>query len=125
MNIAEDTVQDVDTRKRKGKLVSKVITLAHGGGGKAMRDLIDDVFVQAFSNPALNTLEDQARFNLSDLAIYGDRLAMTTDSYVIDPIFFPGGLPSSAATRVARATAARRRGWSTITFPLEACSSRQ
>ena len=34
-----------DTRKRKGKLVSKVITLAHGGGGKAMRDLIDDVFM--------------------------------------------------------------------------------
>ncbi|HIG65540.1 MAG TPA: hydrogenase expression/formation protein HypE [Methyloprofundus sp.] len=84
-------LEEVDSRRRKGKLVSKVITLAHGGGGKAMRDLIDDVFVDAFSNPALNTLEDQARFELSDLAKYGDRLAMTTDSYVIDPIFFPGG----------------------------------
>ncbi|WDE00958.1 hydrogenase expression/formation protein HypE [Thalassomonas actiniarum] len=91
MNIAQETEQEVDSRKRKGKLVSKVITLAHGGGGKAMRDLIDDVFVQAFSNPVLNTLEDQARFHLSDLATEGDRLAMTTDSYVIDPIFFPGG----------------------------------
>jgi len=79
------------TRLRQGKLVSSVITLAHGGGGKAMRDLIDDVFINAFSNSSLNTLEDQARFQLSDLAQYGDRLAMTTDSYVIDPIFFPGG----------------------------------
>lgn len=78
-------------RQRKRKLVSNVITLAHGGGGKAMRDLIDDVFLEAFDNPVLDTLEDQARFNLSDLALYGDRLAMTTDSYVIDPIFFPGG----------------------------------
>jgi len=81
----------LSTRKRRGKLVSSVITLAHGGGGKAMRDLIDDVFVSAFDNDALNTLEDQARFNLRDLAQYGDRLAFTTDSYVIDPIFFPGG----------------------------------
>lgn len=78
-------------KKRHGKLISPVITLAHGGGGKAMRDLIDDVFIEAFDNEALNTLEDQARFQLSDLQQYGDRLAMTTDSYVIDPLFFPGG----------------------------------
>jgi hydrogenase expression/formation protein HypE len=79
------------TKKRHGKLLSPIVTLAHGGGGKAMRDLIDDVFVEAFSNAALNTLEDQARFSLKELANYGDRLAMTTDSYVVDPIFFPGG----------------------------------
>ncbi len=98
MNIDESAVLErpvikkkQDTRIRQGKLASKVITLAHGGGGKAMRDLIDDVFIEAFSNPVLNTLEDQARFELSDLAKLGDRLAMTTDSYVIDPIFFPGG----------------------------------
>lgn len=96
MNIAEKKPDDdahnvTDTRVRQGKLVSKVITLAHGGGGKAMRDLIDDVFIEAFSNPTLNTLEDQARFSLAELAQQGDRLAMTTDSYVIDPIFFPGG----------------------------------
>lgn len=78
-------------KKRHGKLVSQVITLAHGGGGKAMRDLIDDVFIEAFDNEALNTLEDQARFSLSDLQQHGDRLALTTDSYVIDPLFFPGG----------------------------------
>lgn len=89
--VAPAKTEAEDTRIRKGKLSSKTITLAHGGGGKAMRDLIDDVFIEAFNNPVLNTLEDQARFQLSDLAKYGDRLAMTTDSYVIDPIFFPGG----------------------------------
>jgi len=80
-----------DHRIRHGKLAGDIITLAHGGGGKAMRDLIDDVFINEFSNPVLNALEDQARFSLADFAEYGDRLAMTTDSYVIDPIFFPGG----------------------------------
>ena len=89
---SEEEVKSAETtRVRRGKLVSKVITLAHGGGGKAMRDLIDDVFIEAFDNPILNTLEDQARFSLADLAQYGDRLALTTDSYVIDPLFFPGG----------------------------------
>lgn len=89
LKVAEDA--STSTKVRHGKLVSKVITLAHGGGGKAMRDLIDDVFINAFDNPSLNTLEDQARFQLADLATMGDRLALTTDSYVIDPIFFPGG----------------------------------
>jgi hydrogenase expression/formation protein HypE len=67
------------------------VTLAHGGGGKAMRDLIDDVFVSAFDNPVLDPLEDQARIALAELSGYGDRLAFTTDSYVVDPLFFPGG----------------------------------
>ncbi len=77
--------------RRRGKLSSSVITLAHGGGGKAMRDLIDDVFVEAFDNPELNGLEDQARVYLAQLQRGGDRLALTTDSYVVDPLFFPGG----------------------------------
>ncbi len=72
-------------------LRADTITLAHGSGGKAMRDLIDDVFVNGFDNEHLAPLEDQARFMLSDLASLGDRLAMTTDSYVVDPLFFPGG----------------------------------
>lgn len=75
---------------RDGVHVPKV-TLAHGGGGKAMRDLIDDVFVQAFDNPMLAPLEDQARILLSDLASHGDRLAFTSDSFVVDPLEFPGG----------------------------------
>jgi len=75
----------------RNKLRCKTITLAHGSGGKAMRDLIDDIFVTAFDNPELDTLEDQARFDLAALNALGDRLAMTTDSYVVDPLFFPGG----------------------------------
>src|SRR5580700_7548722 len=67
------------------------VNLAHGGGGRAMRDLIEDVFVSTFDNPTLAALEDQAVFALADLAVHGDRLAFTTDSYVVDPLFFPGG----------------------------------
>ncbi len=78
-------------RRPLGKVHVRTVTLAHGGGGKAMKDLIDDVFVAAFDNAALAPLEDQARFDLAELARHGDRLAFTTDSFVVDPIFFPGG----------------------------------
>ena len=77
--------------RRRGRVRGNTITLSHGSGGKAMRDLIDDVFLGAFDNPVLAPLEDQARFALGELARGGDRLAFTTDSYVIDPLFFPGG----------------------------------
>ena len=73
------------------KLRADTITLAHGSGGKAMRDLIDDVFVGGFDNAQLTELEDQARFDLAGLTQLGNRLAMTTDCYVVDPLFFPGG----------------------------------
>ena len=56
-----------------------------------MKDLIDDVFVEAFDNDALAPLEDQARFDLASLVAFGDRLAFTTDAFVVDPLFFPGG----------------------------------
>jgi hydrogenase expression/formation protein HypE len=56
-----------------------------------MHDLIEDVFLGAFDNPVLATLEDQARLSLADLARHGDRLAFTTDSYVVNPLEFPGG----------------------------------
>lgn len=74
-----------------GRLFVPKVTLAHGGGGKAMKDLIDDVFVEAFDNAALAPLEDQARFDLASFCAYGDRLAFTTDAFVVDPLFFPGG----------------------------------
>jgi hydrogenase expression/formation protein HypE len=77
--------------RRLGKVSVGTVTLAHGGGGKAMKDLIDDVFVAAFDNQTLAPLEDQARFDLAELAAHGDRLAFTTDSFVVDPLFFPGG----------------------------------
>jgi hydrogenase expression/formation protein HypE len=77
--------------RRSGRLTSATITLAHGGGGKAMRDLIDDVFIAAFDNPAMGDLDDQARLEIADLVRDGGRLAFTTDAYVVDPIVFPGG----------------------------------
>jgi hydrogenase expression/formation protein HypE len=77
--------------RRLGKVNVPTVTLAHGGGGKAMKDLIDDVFVAAFDNEALAPLEDQARFDFAALAAHGDRLAFTTDSFVVDPLIFPGG----------------------------------
>ncbi|MEO8327406.1 MAG: hydrogenase expression/formation protein HypE, partial [Nitrospirota bacterium] len=62
------------------------IRLAHGGGGYLMQTLIHEIFLQAFSNPFLNTLQDSAIIPALD-----GRLAMTTDSYVVQPLFFPGG----------------------------------
>ena len=69
----------------------KTVTLSHGGGGKAMKDLIAEVFVAAFDNPLLAPLDDQARVPMALLGEYGDRLAFTTDSFVVDPLEFPGG----------------------------------
>ncbi len=78
-------------RKRSGVLRAETINMSHGGGGKAMRDLIEDVFIGGFDNDELSLLEDQARIELSAFTALGDRLALTTDSYVVDPIFFNGG----------------------------------
>lgn len=75
---------------RQRKVRDTHINLAHGSGGKAMRDLIDDIFVKNFDNPILSQLEDQANFDLLQLTKLGNRLAFTTDSYVVDPLFFPG-----------------------------------
>src|ERR1035441_9138194 len=64
----------------------KQIVLGHGSGGKLTADLIDKIFLPAFRNPILDKLDDQAV-----LTIAGARLAFTTDSFVVPPIFFPGG----------------------------------
>lgn len=69
----------------------EIITMAHGSGGKAMHRLIDQLFVANFDGLKSTPLEDQARLSLADMAAFGDRLAFTTDSYVVDPLFFPGG----------------------------------
>lgn len=69
----------------------KTVQIAHGSGGQAMQQLINDLFMRAFANPWLAEQEDQARIALSSLTASGDRLAFSTDSYVIDPLFFPGG----------------------------------
>jgi len=62
------------------------IVLGHGSGGKLSAQLIEQVFVPAFSNPLLEKLDDQAIFQ-----IQGARLAFTTDAFVVTPLFFPGG----------------------------------
>ncbi len=67
------------------------VTLAQGSGGRAMQKLIATLFMAAFDNPLLATQEDQARIPLHLLNESGDRLAFSTDSYVIDPLSFPGG----------------------------------
>ena len=62
------------------------ITLDHGGGGRASRELVHSFFLPRFANPFLERLDDSAVVDLPP-----GRLALTTDCYVVDPIFFPGG----------------------------------
>lgn len=62
------------------------VQLGHGSGGKMMNDLISNLFVWAFNNPTLSAMNDQA-----ELQINGSRIAFSTDSFVVDPLFFPGG----------------------------------
>lgn len=71
--------------------MSEQITLAHGSGGKAMQQLINTLFMQHFENSTLSQQEDQARIPIAPLAISNSHLAYSTDSFVIDPLFFTGG----------------------------------
>lgn len=64
------------------------VNLAHGGGGRAMRDLIEEVFTAVFQPPGR---DDQARLMQDALQVPGARLAFTTDGYVVAPMEFPGG----------------------------------
>jgi hydrogenase expression/formation protein HypE len=63
------------------------VLMAHGGGGRLMHRLLEDVFGRAFGNPILDTRHDSAQFAVPP----GRRLALTTDSYVVHPLIFPGG----------------------------------
>lgn len=62
------------------------VQMAHGGGGRLSQQLMDDIFMPAFANAALGARHDGAR-----LEIGGLHLAFSTDSYVVRPLFFPGG----------------------------------
>ncbi|SDM82185.1 hydrogenase expression/formation protein HypE [Allokutzneria albata] len=73
-------------RGRRPVVREKLITLAHGAGGKATQTLIEAIFLEAFRNPLLEPLGDAA-----ELAVGTSRLALTTDSFVVTPLFFPGG----------------------------------
>ena len=73
-------------RARKARVKERRITLSHGAGGKATHNLIEAIFLDAFRNPELEQLSDAAAVRVGDT-----RLAFTTDSYVVSPLFFPGG----------------------------------
>ena len=62
------------------------VDMSHGAGGRAMGRLIEDIFLAAFDNPWLRAADDQAAFD-----VVAGRMAMTTDAYVVSPLFFPGG----------------------------------
>ncbi len=64
------------------------VLMAHGGGGRLTQQLIEKLFLRSFDNPALAELHDGA---ILDVAAEGARLAFSTDSFVIRPLFFPGG----------------------------------
>ncbi len=73
-------------RRARPRVKEDRITMSHGAGGKATQTLIEAVFLDAFRNPLLAPLEDAARLHVN-----GAKLALTTDSYVVSPLFFPGG----------------------------------
>ena len=74
-------------RRRRPRLTDDVITLAHGAGGKASAALVDAVFLDAFAGPERGPLPDAAILDLPG----GDRLAFSTDTFVVAPRRFPGG----------------------------------
>lgn len=71
------------------------VLLGHGSGGKLSAELIQAMFLPAFDNPVVSALEDQATLDISNWRDAGgtaaSKLAFTTDSYVVHPLFFPGG----------------------------------
>jgi hydrogenase expression/formation protein HypE len=74
------------TRTRKPRVKEERITLAHGAGGKATHTLIEAVFLEEFRNPVLERLGDGAVVSAG-----AARVVLTTDSFVVSPLFFPGG----------------------------------
>lgn len=86
-------------RSRGMKLKDEYVTLSHGAGGKASAALVDQVFVSGYGNEVLAELTDAGVLPLAELlgtdskdaSFRGGKLAMSTDSYVVNPIVFPGG----------------------------------
>lgn len=87
----EDDVLDAIERRRRRpvrKLLEDRVTLSHGAGGKATHTLVEALFLAEFRNPMLEALGDSAVF---ETQAGGPRLAFSTDSSVVSPLFFPGG----------------------------------
>ncbi len=77
--VRSDYVRPLDVKRG-------LVDMSHGSGGRAMAQLVDELFVAAFDNPWLRQLNDQAR-----LPMPVGRLVVATDSHVVSPLFFPGG----------------------------------
>jgi hydrogenase expression/formation protein HypE len=77
-----------EMRKRKPSLRETAITMSHGAGGKASHTLVRALFAEVLANPVLDELGDQAQLPVTGL---DGRIAMSTDSFVVSPLFFPGG----------------------------------
>jgi hydrogenase expression/formation protein HypE len=83
----EQVLERIDrARRSRPRVKEQRITMSHGAGGKATRTLVEAIFLDAFRNPLLEPLEDAAQLHVN-----GSRVAFTTDSYVVSPLFFPGG----------------------------------
>ena len=79
MNIRKGYIRPVDFKHGR-------VDMTHGSGGRAMAQLIEELFLAAFDNDWLRAANDQACF-----AVQGGRMVMATDSHVVSPLFFPGG----------------------------------
>lgn len=83
----QEVLERIDrARRARARVREERITLSHGAGGKATHTLIEAIFLEAFRNPLLERMDDAAQLQLG-----GSALALTTDSYVVSPLFFPGG----------------------------------
>lgn len=83
----KDVLERIErARRRKPRLSDERVSLSHGSGGKATHALVEALFLEAFRNPLLERMEDQAL-----VQIQGARIAFSTDSFVVSPLFFPGG----------------------------------
>ncbi|MGV0849637.1 hydrogenase expression/formation protein HypE [Mycolicibacterium phlei] len=105
-------------RSRRPRLRDTVVTLAHGAGGKASAALVDAVFLEAFRNPHLENLGDGAVLPLPG----GQRLVVSTDSFVVQPLRFPGGSIGHLAVHGTvndLAMAGATPSWLTAAFVLE------
>jgi hydrogenase expression/formation protein HypE len=86
----EEVLEAIEARRRRPrrKILDEQITLSHGAGGKSSHDLIEALFLRELRNPMLEPLGDSALISTTD---GGPSLAFTTDSFVVRPLFFPGG----------------------------------
>ena len=87
----QDVLDAIERRRRRPhvKLLEQHITLAHGAGGKSTHALVETLLLRELRNPELERMGDSALLQLGNGA--GPRVAFTTDSFVVSPLFFPGG----------------------------------